>query len=83
VKRWVKKAQVFSRQYHLITRENRLDKIAEDGVRHFAGHGHRGKLLLGPIACVYARCRIREMGEGFLDQRDLKIMATTVVSCRR
>jgi hypothetical protein len=43
----------------------------------------RPKLLVGPIACVYARCRIREMGEGFLDQRDLKIMATTVVSCRR
>jgi len=36
----------------------------------------RPKLLVGP--CVYARCRIREMGEGFLDQRDLKIMATTV-----
>ena len=37
----------------------------------------RPKLLVGPIGCVYARCRIREMGEGFLDQRDLKIMAAT------
>jgi type I restriction enzyme R subunit len=38
-------AQVFSRQYHLITREDRLDKIAEDVVRHFAGRGYRGKAM--------------------------------------
>ena len=38
-------AQVFSRQYHLITREDRLDKIAEDVVRHFAGRGCRGKAM--------------------------------------
>jgi type I restriction enzyme R subunit len=38
-------AQVLSRQYHLITREDRLDKIAEDVVRHFAGRGYRGKAM--------------------------------------
>src|SRR5208337_2131692 len=38
-------AQVFSRQYHLITRDDRLDKIAEDVVRHFAGRGYRGKAM--------------------------------------
>jgi type I restriction enzyme R subunit len=38
-------AQLFSRQYHLITREDRLDKIAEDVVRHFAGRGYRGKAM--------------------------------------
>jgi type I restriction enzyme R subunit len=38
-------AQVFSRQYHLITREDRLDKIADDVVRHFAGRGYRGKAM--------------------------------------
>jgi type I restriction enzyme R subunit len=38
-------AQVFSRQYHLITREDRLDRIAEDVVRHFAGRGYRGKAM--------------------------------------
>lgn len=35
-------SQVFSRQYHLITRDDRLDKIADDVVRHFAGRGYRG-----------------------------------------
>jgi type I restriction enzyme R subunit len=38
-------AQMFSRQYHLITREDRLDKIADDVVRHFAGRGYRGKAM--------------------------------------
>jgi type I restriction enzyme R subunit len=36
-------AKVFSRQYHLITREDRLDKVADDVVRHFGGRGYRGK----------------------------------------
>ena len=38
----------------------------------------RPHLLLGPIACADARCRVREMTEGFLDQRDFRIIATTV-----
>lgn len=38
-------AQLFSRQYHLITRDDRLDKIADDVVRHFAGRGYRGKAM--------------------------------------
>lgn len=33
----------FAREYHLITRDERLDKIAEDVVTHFVGRGYRGK----------------------------------------
>ncbi len=33
----------FAREYHLITREERLDKVAEDVVQHFTGRGQRGK----------------------------------------
>ena len=32
-----------AREYHLITRDDRLDKVAEDIVRHFIGRGFRGK----------------------------------------
>jgi type I restriction enzyme R subunit len=39
----------FSRQYHIITREDRLDKIAEDMVAHFMGRGHRGKAMFVAI----------------------------------
>ena len=37
------------RQYHLITRDDRMEKIAEDIVSHFMGRGHRGK---GMVVCI-------------------------------
>lgn len=37
------------RQYHLITREDRLDRIADDLVRHFVGRGYRGKAMFVAI----------------------------------
>ncbi len=36
----------FSRQYHLITRNDRLEKVAEDIVSHFMGRGHMGKAMI-------------------------------------
>jgi type I restriction enzyme R subunit len=36
-------------QYHLITRNDRLDRIAEDLVRHFVGRGYRGKAMFVAI----------------------------------
>lgn len=33
----------FAREYHLVTRDERLDKVAEDVVQHFTGRGERGK----------------------------------------
>ena len=36
----------FSREYHLITREDRLEKVAEDIVLHFMGRGFRGKAMV-------------------------------------
>ncbi len=39
----------FARQYHLITREDRLDQIASDLVRHFAARGYLGKAMFVAI----------------------------------
>ena len=36
----------FAREYHLITREERLEKVAEDIVLHFIGRGYRGKAMV-------------------------------------
>ena len=36
----------FSREYHLITRDERLEKIAEDIVVHFIGRGFQGKAMV-------------------------------------
>jgi type I restriction enzyme R subunit len=39
----------FGRQYHLITRDDRLEKIADDLVRHLAARGYRGKAMFVAI----------------------------------
>ncbi|MBU0614020.1 type I restriction endonuclease subunit R [Patescibacteria group bacterium] len=39
----------FARQYHLITREDRLEKVAEDIVNHFFGRGDNGKAMVVSI----------------------------------
>ena len=36
----------FAREYHLITREDRLDKIAEDIVAHYMGRGVLAKAMV-------------------------------------
>ena len=36
----------FAREYHLITRDDRLDAIASDIVRHFVGRGLRAKAMM-------------------------------------
>jgi len=36
----------FAREYHLITREDRLEAIAADLVKHFVGRGYRGKAMM-------------------------------------
>ena len=38
--------QEFAIQYHVITREERLEAIAEDIVSHFMGRGYRGKAMV-------------------------------------
>lgn len=39
----------FSREYHLITRDERLDEIAQDIVSHFLGRGYQGKAMVVSI----------------------------------
>ncbi len=48
--------RVLARQYHLITREERLDKIAADIVRHFLGRGFRGKAM---VVCIDKMTAVR------------------------
>jgi type I restriction enzyme R subunit len=41
--------KVLGRQYHLITRDDRLDTVARDIVQHFLGRGFMGKAMLVSI----------------------------------
>ena len=36
----------FAREYHLITRDDRLEKVAQDLVEHYMGRGHFGKAMV-------------------------------------
>jgi type I restriction enzyme, R subunit len=47
---------VFAREYHLITRDERLEAIAEDLVLHFTGRGHQGK---GMMVCIDKATAVR------------------------
>ena len=38
--------QEFVREYHVITRDERLEKIAKDIVKHFVDRGYRGKAMV-------------------------------------
>ncbi len=44
-----KLAQVLGRQYHLITRDDRLEAVAHDIVQHFLGRGFVGKAMVVSI----------------------------------
>ena len=46
----------FAREYHLITRDERLEKVAEDIVSHFTGRGYQGKAM---IVCVDKATAVR------------------------
>ncbi|HOA61015.1 MAG: HsdR family type I site-specific deoxyribonuclease [Verrucomicrobia bacterium] len=41
--------RVLGQQYHLITRDDRLDRVAADIVEHFTGRGFKGK---GMVVCI-------------------------------
>ena len=44
----------FAREYHIITRDDRLEKVAADIVQHFLGRGYRGKGMVVSIDKVTA-----------------------------
>jgi type I restriction enzyme R subunit len=46
----------FAREYHLITRDDRLETIAKDVVQHFTGRGYRGKAM---FVCIDKATAVR------------------------
>jgi type I restriction enzyme R subunit len=46
----------FGREYHIITREDRLEAIAKDMVAHFTGRGYRGKAMM---VCIDKAAAVR------------------------
>ncbi|TDB00773.1 type I restriction endonuclease subunit R [Halomonas marinisediminis] len=63
--------RVFAREYHLITRDDRLEAIAEDLVQHFVGRGHQGKAMMVCIdkaTAVKMYNKVQAHWQGYLAQ---------------
>lgn len=70
----------FGRQYHLITRDDRLEKIAADLVRHFSGRGYRGKAMFVAIdkaTAVRMHDKVRKHWGDLLAEEEKKVAAAS------
>ncbi len=68
----------FAREYHIITREDRLQAIAEDLVQHFTGRGYRGKVMMVCIdkaTAVRMFDKVRAIWQAELAKLDKEMMA--------
>jgi type I restriction enzyme R subunit len=76
----------FGRQYHLITRDERLDKVAEDLVDHYMGLKSRGKAMMIAIDKVTAVRMYDKVQEAWkakivkLDTKRAKLLGSTDAS---
>ena len=62
--------QEFAIQYHVITREERLEAIAEDIVSHFMGRGYRGQAMVISIDKATAVKMYDKVGEHWEAHRE-------------
>jgi len=70
----------FARQYHLITREDRLDKVAADLVRHLAARGYRGKAMFIAIdkaTAVRVHDKVRAQWAALLAEEEARLAAAS------
>ena len=70
----------FAREYHLITREDRLETIAEDIVSHFMGRGYRGKAMVVSIdkaTAVKTYDKVQKYWERYLEELKAELSYTT------
>ena len=70
----------FAREYHLITRDDRLDKIAQDLVSHFMGRGFAGKAMVVSIdkaTAVRMYDKVQKYWQLYLANLELRLTQTT------
>jgi type I restriction enzyme R subunit len=73
--------QVLGRQYHIITRDDRLDKVAQDVVRHFLGRGFVGKAMVVSIdkaTALKMYTKVRKIWDVELKKVEKELSATTL-----
>ncbi len=66
----------FGREYHLLTRDERLEKIAEDIVSHFMGRGYQGKAMVVSVdkaTAVRMYDKVREHWSKYRDELEKQL----------
>ena len=66
----------FAREYHLITRDERLETVAEDIVKHFMGRGYQGKAMIISIdkaTAVKMFDKVQKYWKRFIEQLRSKV----------
>jgi type I restriction enzyme R subunit len=77
-------AQVLGKQYHIITRDDRLDTVAKDIVRHFLGRGFQGKAMVVSIDKATAlRMHDKVRCELVIEWKRLKVEGRKLDSLKR
>lgn len=68
--------QTFAKQYHLITRDDRLDEVAADLVRHFSTRGYLGKgmfVAIDKATAVRMHGKVRKAWAAELAKREQQL----------
>jgi len=68
------------REYHLITRDDRLDTVAEDIVSHFMGRGFQGKAMVVCIdkaTAIRMHDKVREQWKRYLSDLKKEVKSAT------
>lgn len=70
----------FAQEYALLTRDDRLETIAEDVVRHFAGRGYRGKAMFVAVdkaTAVRMYDKVQAHWQAMLAEKKAKVEAAS------
>jgi type I restriction enzyme R subunit len=73
-------ARHFARQYQIITNDDRLDRIAEDLVRHFSARGYRGKgmfIAIDKATAVRMYEKVQRYWKAMLERERQRLLAVT------
>ena len=70
----------FAREYHIITRGDRLDKVASDIVDHFMGRGYQGKAMVVAIdkpTAVKMYDKVQKYWKNYIDSLKMNVSYAT------
>ncbi len=69
----------FARQYHLVTRDDRLERVAQDIVEHFLNRGYQGKAMvisIDKVTAVRTYDKVQKHWQSIIDSLIVRLEAS-------